>query len=93
MAGLAASTGTGAGTILEFDSGGNVLPTAGTYKTVAAIDTAIAAINAPNFFWFTDPNLSGATEDIYNPVPLGTILDTTTGILTCPAAQRGLPFK
>jgi len=47
MAGLAALTGTGEGTILEFDLAGNVLPTAGTYKTVAAIYTAIAAINAP----------------------------------------------
>jgi len=47
ITGLAASTGTGAGTILEFDSAGNVLPTAGTYKTVASIDTAIAAVNAP----------------------------------------------
>jgi len=41
MAGLATSTGTSAGTILEFDSDGNVLPTAGTFKTVASIDTAI----------------------------------------------------
>jgi len=32
---------------LEFDLAGKVLPTAGTYKTVLAIDTAIAAINAP----------------------------------------------
>jgi len=40
-------TGTGAGTILEFDSAGNVLPMAGTYKTVSAIDTAIVAVNAP----------------------------------------------
>jgi len=39
MAGLTASTGTGAGTILEFDSDGNILPTAGTYKTVASVDT------------------------------------------------------
>jgi len=93
MAGLAALTGTGAGTILEFDLASNVLPTAGAYKTVASIDTAIAAINAPNFFWFTDPSLSGATENIFNPIPWGTIvygnpsnLDTTTGIWTCPAA-------
>jgi len=48
MAGLAASTGTGAGTILEFDSEGNILPMAGTYNTILAIDTAIAAIDAPN---------------------------------------------
>jgi len=45
--GLAPSTGTGAGTILEFDSEGNILPMAGTYKTVSAIDTDIASINAP----------------------------------------------
>jgi len=93
IAGLAASTGTSASTILEFDLGGNVLPTAGTYKPVAAIDTAIATINAPNFFWLTDPSLSGTTESIYNPIPWGTIvygnpsnLDTTTGIWTSPAA-------
>jgi len=47
IAGLAPSTGTGTGTILEFDSEGNILPMAGTYKTVSAIDTAIAAIDAP----------------------------------------------
>jgi len=47
MAGLAASTLTGAGTILEFDSASNILLLVGTYKTVAAIDTAITAINAP----------------------------------------------
>jgi len=44
---LIASKGNGADTILEFDLASNVLPTAGTYKTVAAIETAIAAINAP----------------------------------------------
>jgi len=32
---------------LEFDLAINILPTAGTYKTVLAIDTVIAAINAP----------------------------------------------
>jgi len=72
MAGLATSTGTGTGTILEFDLAGNVLPTAGTYKTVASIDTVIAAINAPNYFWFTNPTLSGtettSSSTIYNPI-------------------------
>jgi len=87
--GLTASTGTGVGTILEFDLDGNVLPMVGTYKTVAAIDTAIAAINAPNYFWFTAPTLS---ENNFTPIPWGTInygnpanLDTTTGVWTCPA--------
>jgi len=70
-----------------------VLPTAGTYKTVLAIDTAIAAINAPNYFWFTDPTLSDATENNFTPIPWGSIvygnpsnLHTTTGMWTCPAA-------
>jgi len=85
-------TGTSAGTILEFDLDGNMLPTAGTYKTVAAIDTAIAAINAPNYSWFTAPTLSG-TENNFTPIPWGSIvycnpanLDITTGMWTCPAA-------
>jgi len=63
ISGLTPLNGTGAGTILGFDLAGNILPMAGTYKTVAAIDTAIAAINAPNYFWFTDPTLSGDTEN------------------------------
>jgi len=91
--GLTASTGTRVGTILEFDSAGNVLPTAGTYKIVSALDTAIAAINAPNYFWFTDPTLSGATENNFTPIPWGSIvygnpanLDTTASMWTCPAA-------
>jgi len=92
ISGLAASTGTSAGTILEFDLAGNILPMAGTYKTVSANDTAIAAINAPNYFWFTAPTRSG-TENDFTPIPWGTIvnsnpanLDTTTGVWTCPAA-------
>jgi len=32
---------------LEFDLAGNILPTEETYNTVLAIDTVIAAINAP----------------------------------------------
>jgi len=63
----------------------------GTYKTVSAIDTVIAAINAPNFFWFTAPTLSG-TENNFNPIPwegksTATLQTwTTTGMWTCPAA-------
>jgi len=47
LAVFASSTQTGTGTILGFDSVGNILPMAGTYKTVLAIDTAIAIIDAP----------------------------------------------
>jgi len=88
MAGLTPSTGTGTGTILELDSVGNLLPMAGTYKAVSAI----ASINAPNYFWSTGPTLSG-TENDFNPIPWGHIvygnssnLDTMTGIWTCPTA-------
>jgi len=46
MSGLAASTDS-TGTILEFDLGGNIAPSAGTHNTVSAIDTAISALDAP----------------------------------------------
>jgi len=65
--GLTASFGTGVGTILEFDLAGNILPTEGTYKTVLAIDTVIASINAPNYFWFTNPTLSGTQNNLRQP--------------------------
>jgi len=58
---------------------------------ITTLQSNVASINAPNFFWFTSPSTSGATEDIYNPIPWGTIVygnpsnfDTTTGIWTCP---------
>jgi len=61
--------------------------------SIITLQSNIASIDTPNFFWLTDPSLSGATEDIYNPILWGTIvygnpsnLDTTTGIWTCPAA-------
>jgi len=50
--GLTASTGTGEGTILEFDSSGNIIPSAGTYNTVSKIDSAISAIKN-NYIFFT----------------------------------------
>jgi len=42
--GLVSSTGSGEGTILEYDSSKNILPSAGTYNSVSKIDTAITAI-------------------------------------------------
>jgi len=42
--GLTASTGTREGTILEFDSSGNIIPSAGTYNMVSKIDTIISTI-------------------------------------------------
>jgi len=69
IAGLAASTGTGACTILEFDLGGNVIPTAGTYKRVASIDTAIAAINEP-YAMSWNSGTASTFDSSYSPQPL-----------------------
>jgi len=40
---------------------------------ITTLQSEVVSINAPNFFWFTDPTLSG-TEDIYNPIPWGSIV-------------------
>jgi len=72
--GLAASTGTGVGTILEFDLAGNILPMAGTYKTVLAIGTVITTINAPYAMsWVvnSEHTYDGSTSV---PLPFGTHL-------------------
>jgi len=46
--GLTASMGTREGTILEFDSSGYIIPSAGTCNTVSKIDTAISALQSNN---------------------------------------------
>jgi len=90
----ATSTGTGAGTILEFDLGGNVLPTAGTYKTVASIDTAIAAVNAPyamswssNSEYTYDSSSTVQALAIWDTLSFGNSANMATNTTwTCPAA-------
>jgi len=94
MSGLTASTGSGEGTILEFDSAGNILPSAGTYNTVASIDKIIAAINAPYAMSWTSNDQY--TFDSSNSVQVLAIWDTITfgnsanmasaSTWTCPAA-------
>jgi len=94
ITGLAASTGTGEGTILEFDSAGNVLPTAGTYKTVASIDTAFAALNAPYAMSWTannqytyDSSSSPQALAIWDTVSFGNSANmASASTWTCPAA-------
>jgi len=76
ISGLKASTGTGEGTILEFDSAGNILPSAGTYNTVASIDKIIAAINAPYAMSWTANN--EYTFDSSDTVQVLAIWDTIT---------------
>jgi len=60
-------------------------------SNITTLQSDVVSINAPGFFWFTNPTLSG-TEDDFTPIPWGTInygnpanLDTTTGMWTCPA--------
>jgi len=92
--GLIALTGTGVGTILEFDSAGNVLPMAGTYKTVLAIDTAIAAINAPyamswaaNSEYTYDSSTSVQALAVWDTLNFGNSANMSTKTTwTCPAA-------
>jgi len=60
--GLVASTGTSPGTILEFDLAGNILSTAGIYKTVLAIDTVIASINAMSWAANSEYTYDGSTS-------------------------------
>jgi len=91
MAGLAASTGTGAGTILEFDLAGNILPTAGTYKTVLAIDTAIASIYAMSWAANSEYTYDGSTTvqalAIWDTANFGNSANMATKTTwTCPAA-------
>jgi len=92
--GLAASTETGAGTLLEFDAAGNILPKAGTYKTVSAIDTVIASIDAP---YAMSWNLGTATTfdsgdspqliAIWNVLVFGNSANmASASTWTCPAA-------
>jgi len=92
--GLTALTGTGVGTILEFDLASNVLPTAGTYKTVASIDTAIAAINAPyamswaaNSQYTYSNNSSVQAQAIWDTLSFGNSANMALkSTWTCPAA-------
>jgi len=53
---LTTSTGTREGTILDFDSSGNVIPSAGTYNTVSKIDTELSSLQSS-----VTPNTSDIT--------------------------------
>jgi len=46
ISGLTASTGTETGTILEFDSSGNIIPSMGTYNAVSKIDTELSSLQS-----------------------------------------------
>jgi len=76
ISGLTASTGSGEGTILEFDSSGNILPSAGTYNTVSKIDTEFSSLQS---------SVSSNTSDINTLLAGGTIFTTPgSGSYTVP---------
>jgi len=91
---LTASTGTGEGTILEFDSSGNIIPSAGTYNTVSSIDKIIATINAPYAMSWTAANEytfdSSSTPQvlaIWDTITFGNSANmASASTWTCPAA-------
>jgi len=77
ISGLTASTGTGAGTILEFDSSGNIIPSAGTYNTVSSIDTEFSSLQS---------SVSSNTSNINTLLAGGTIFTTPgSGSYTVPS--------
>jgi len=74
ISGLITSMGTGVGTIMEFDSSGNIIPSTGTYNMVSKIDTTITSINAPYAFsWYQTTTISLDISITSQPLALWTI--------------------
>jgi len=75
ISGLTSSTGSREGTILEYDSEGNIIPSAGTYNTVSKKNTEISSLQS-----------SVNTNTSFTPTLLsgGTVF-TTTGSYTVPS--------
>jgi len=91
---LAASTGMGASTILEYDLASNILLMAGTYKTVLAIDTAIASIKTPyamswvaNIEYTYDGSSSAQALAVWDTLSFGNSANMASKTTwTCPTA-------
>jgi len=77
ISGLTASTGTGTGTILEFDSSGNIIPSAGTYNTVSKIDSELSSLQS---------SVTTNTSDLTTLLSGGTLF-TTSGSYTVPSSN------
>jgi len=73
--GLTQLTGSGEGIILEFNSSGNIIPSAGTYNTVSKIDTELSSLQS---------SISTNTSDINTLLSGGTVF-TTSGSYTVPS--------
>jgi len=75
ISGLTPSTGSGEGTILEFDSLGNIIPSAGTYNTVSKIDAELSSLESI---------VSSNTSSINTLLSGGTVF-TSSGSYTIPS--------
>jgi hypothetical protein len=75
ISGLTTSTGTGEGKILEFDSSGNIIPSAGTYNSMSKIDTELSSLQS---------SVNTNTSDI-NTLLSGGTLFTTLSSYTVPS--------
>jgi len=95
--GLTSSTGSGEGTILEYDSLKNILPSSGTYNSISKIDTAITAIqnSIPKFFFLYSREFSsiiaaaqnsGLNTEIF--LPAGDYTLSTLATFTSAAGQN-----
>jgi len=77
ISGLSASTGSGEGTILEFESLGNLIPSAGTYNSMSKIDTELSSLQS---------SVSLNTSDINTLLAGGTLFTTPgSGSYTVPS--------
>jgi len=74
ISGLTPSRGRREGTILEFDSSGNITPSAGTYNMVSKIDTGLSSLQS---------SVTTNTSDITTLLSGGTVF-TTTGSYSVP---------
>jgi cellobiose-specific phosphotransferase system component IIB len=92
--------GTGMGTILEYDSSKNIIPSTGTYNTVSEIDKAITDLqnSVPNVSYIlvgpnvslqkalADAQISGKNTEIF--LPAGDYTVRTVASLTTAAGQN-----
>jgi len=80
---LTPSTGRGEGTILDFDSSGNRIPSAGTYNMVSKIDTELSSLQS---------SVTTNTSDITTLLSGGTI-STASGSYTVPSNVTTLTIE
>jgi len=81
--GLTPSTGSGEGTIWEFDSLGNIIPSAGTYNMVSKIDAELSSLESI---------VSSNTSSINTLLSGGTVF-TSSGSYTIPSNVTTLTIE